>query len=612
MTCPEDCGCEEYEECRWVESDAMAVKDQGGYYWCVQTGCNNNGTCQSRSSYGDDAPENCETCPEDCPCSEGWVCNPSSPDSDEWGCVWQDTKEQCGDGSCSLGECYEGCIEDCLIEDCCGNYSCDSIIGEDMETCPDDCFAECEDHYDCYAGQKCDGGECVDMGPGECIIAQDCEVTAPQIANPVCSNGLCIEGEEYRFSLSPAAGERSMFYSNGKGKEYLAFHAQKMVVGEDTIEWVDAPGLTVSFSMQKGAGGSYSTPLGTLNGDEVTDEQGMAYATYVAPYIRPTSPDFYTSKAINVMIMARANKEGKNLGGADYDIKLYPPIRITAFKAVPLEIDEKGKGLIEFKVEDFLNSEKTAYFETRHAESSFELGGPFTTTGTKKSTGEKFNIYIEPIEGIRSINMDDLSENREILKNIMSSVKKDMAVSVGTGGFDLLKTALKGGKGKVITELGRVKSVSKWMGEDSGKAVIEYVKSPGTYFGGYIVAEGVAGEAGSVEKGEKDGAATGLGGARNSQESAMYVCALAVDGASVAIGIITAPLDLAPGVGQAKDFVVSASLNTIKELALAAAKDYRVGNARMRYYPRVIRARVEDIDGFEVTAWTQFYVRRYE
>ncbi len=521
--------------------------------------------CKNRSTL-----ENCANCPEDCGCLESEVCDPSN---DEYA---------------------HGCVP---VDDYCGD-NCDG-------------GAECQTYQDCAIGQTCYGGKCVWLAYGECESPQDCEVTAPEMLNPRCIGGFCVEGEQYKFSFSPVVGERSMFYSNGKGGEYLLFHAQKMVVGEDTVEWVGAPGLAVRFIMQKGAGGSYSTPLGTITGDEATDEQGMAYATYLAPYIRPTSSDFYTSKAIGVSIMARAEREGDNLGGADYDIELYPPIRITKFAAVPLDIDEKGNGAIEFKVEDFLGVDKSAYFETRHAEASFEKNGPFETSGEKESAGEKFNVYIQPIPGIRSINMDDLAQTSKIKENIKESVKKDMIISLGTGGFPLLKTLLKGGKGKVLVELGKSRQLSKMVMDKGGSAVIKYIKAPGTYFGGYILAEGVAGEAGKIEE-EKGGAATGLGGARSGDETAMYSLALAVDGASVFIGIITAPLDFAPGIGQAKDLLVSRALNTTKELALAAANDYRVANAKMRYYPRVIKAKVQDIDGFEVTAWTHFYVRRYE
>ncbi len=599
VNCPEDCSCTRHNKQGWICGEVEGSVFGDG---CIRIGCNHDGRCEHE--YGH---ENCSDCP-DCACAplygEDWKCDTSNPNNDSWGgCAPPSSnyKEYCGNGYCDYDECSAGCVEDCMIGDCCGNEGCNREIGEDELTCPEDCQGKtCETFSDCFTGYTCRNGECVPLGAGQCDIAADCAETAPHIKHPVCDNGICVEGEQYKFSLeSFVAGARDKFYSNGKGMAFLVFHAQELVETDDGMEWVDAPGLAVDFLLQKGAGGLYDMPLGSIEADEeATNEEGRIYATYTVPFISATSQDFYRTESIRITIMARAKKEGESLGGADYSIKLYPHIRIKAFKASPLNIDEQGKGLIAFRVEDPLGYLKTAEFYTKFAEASYDISGPFTTTETTESNGDDFDIYIKPIPGIRSINLNDFPETRDIVKNISKSVGKDMAISITVGGFQLAKE----GK-KAIMGLKNIGKVDKWVIDKGGSAVKAYIKAPGTYPAGVLTAQGL---------GDDQGAASGLGGSRSGAETAMYTCALAVDGASIYIAIVTAPLDFVPGVSQAKDLVVSLGTNTIKELAIAAAKTYRVGNAKERYYPRAIRAILTDVDGFEVTAWTHYYVRRYE
>ena len=58
-----------------------------------------DGTCVGRA---DGTGENCESCPQDCSCPSGFVCDPSDPNADLKGCV---------------GSVCEGCIETFYIED---------------------------------------------------------------------------------------------------------------------------------------------------------------------------------------------------------------------------------------------------------------------------------------------------------------------------------------------------------------------------------------------------------------------------------------------------------------------------------------------------------------
>lgn len=247
-TCPEDCGdcptecgdevCDEDEDC------ANCAADCGE---CEGSCCIANGTpgcmdplvqgcvcavdpfcCESEwdaecaaaaDECGSCNGDCCESHPapgcldggdiEDCVCTEDPFCCEVAWDGlcvaevVDLGCGVCEVVAECGDNECHGEEDCKSCPADC--GECCGNDSCEALLGEDCLTCPADCGdcpATCDDGVcddnetcvncptdcgDCH-GSCClpNGTEgCIDANVQGCVCAQD----------PFCCNvqwdGLC-------------------------------------------------------------------------------------------------------------------------------------------------------------------------------------------------------------------------------------------------------------------------------------------------------------------------------------------------------------------------------------------------------------------------------------
>lgn len=160
--CPcEACVCELDEWCCENEWDSLCVgeciEDCGGEFCLENCG---NGTCD------DDGLEDCGTCPADCGCADGEVC--------QWGeCCAPDCEgKECGYDSCggSCGTCPEGAI--CNLEDLCEVCTPDCA---GMECGGDGCGGDCGE---CAEGLFCTAGLCVEGGTCEGLcgegLAGDC------------------------------------------------------------------------------------------------------------------------------------------------------------------------------------------------------------------------------------------------------------------------------------------------------------------------------------------------------------------------------------------------------------------------------------------------------
>lgn len=113
LNCPEDCGPEPTQ------------RTLPGQPWPI---CG-DGICEYPLTY--------ENCPEDCSpviCGDGVCEYPLNYVN----CP-QDCSPICGDGICSPGLTHENCPQDCPIQAYCGDGICSPAIGEDCESCPEDC-----------------------------------------------------------------------------------------------------------------------------------------------------------------------------------------------------------------------------------------------------------------------------------------------------------------------------------------------------------------------------------------------------------------------------------------------------------------------------------------
>lgn len=164
----EACVCEADAWCCENEWDGLCVsecvEDCAGDFCLANCG---NGTCD------DDGIETCDTCPADCGCPVGQIC--------EWGeCCQPDcTGKQCGYDGCggSCGECPEGSL--CTLENQCEVCTPDCV---DMQCGGDGCGGSCGE---CAEGLFCADGKCVAGGtceglcgegiPGDCYCDEQCD-----------------------------------------------------------------------------------------------------------------------------------------------------------------------------------------------------------------------------------------------------------------------------------------------------------------------------------------------------------------------------------------------------------------------------------------------------
>ena len=154
---------------------------------------------------------NCTSVNETCSDLDGFECSSSEtcsgtimPAADTTECCDEEcaiTIEDCGDTVCDEDKECSTCSSDCLIEDCCGNNVCNSILGEDTISCPQDCTCiennDCEVSEgenllncpnDCYCGNdKCEPTEDAKSCPGDCKTTPlTCEI------GESCSRNDCI------------------------------------------------------------------------------------------------------------------------------------------------------------------------------------------------------------------------------------------------------------------------------------------------------------------------------------------------------------------------------------------------------------------------------------
>lgn len=110
----------------------------------------------------------------------------------------------CGNGTCESVETMITCPADCCGDVVCGDCTCDAACGENLETCPRDCFA-CGDgvvtpgEIDC--GCILDACRCPSGGAGcgdGCCMGNLCGETPTSCARDCgtgCGNGICDPGE---------------------------------------------------------------------------------------------------------------------------------------------------------------------------------------------------------------------------------------------------------------------------------------------------------------------------------------------------------------------------------------------------------------------------------
>ncbi|MEM4702896.1 MAG: hypothetical protein QXP53_00175 [Candidatus Pacearchaeota archaeon] len=116
--------------------------------------------------------ENCFTCPMDCPCLPGQICDPLL-----MMCILPCV---CGDLICdpNCNETQITCPQDCFAGAICGNGICEP--GETQVTCPEDC------------GQPSTTPGC---GDGICSRPEENADTCPQDCQAVCGDKICENGE---------------------------------------------------------------------------------------------------------------------------------------------------------------------------------------------------------------------------------------------------------------------------------------------------------------------------------------------------------------------------------------------------------------------------------
>ncbi len=151
-TCPADCGpCCGNGMCDpdLGESCKSCPEDCGG---CPPS-CN-DGQCDDAGPDG--YVETCESCPQDCGKCPAVCGNGELEDG-----------EACDDGNLETGDgCDDACQEE-LPPEHCPNGACEGDLGEDCQTCPQDCT-------DCCGDGVCDGLEGCEICPLDCGVCPGC------------------------------------------------------------------------------------------------------------------------------------------------------------------------------------------------------------------------------------------------------------------------------------------------------------------------------------------------------------------------------------------------------------------------------------------------------
>lgn len=128
-TCSLDTDCDDYNTCTIDVCNDAGACNASCSYTPITSCVNDDGCCPSGCVYINDT---------DCPS----VCGDGNCSVDENECI---CPTDCGDCSGNCGTCREyKCIDsNCtcsVISNCCGNGICEASLGEDQNSCPDDCL----------------------------------------------------------------------------------------------------------------------------------------------------------------------------------------------------------------------------------------------------------------------------------------------------------------------------------------------------------------------------------------------------------------------------------------------------------------------------------------
>ncbi|MBN2367588.1 hypothetical protein JXC34_01105 [Candidatus Woesearchaeota archaeon] len=545
--------------------------------------------------------EHCGTCYQDCPCDDNEHCDPSVDVTYRAGCVDDPEPEPfCGDGECDedemCGECEDcnclyygmvckpthvhadrnGCLHPGLLlmpvyydDPRCGNGKCQ--LYETCLTCPEDCSCEEMDKGYCEFNHP-------DADMYGCVLPEDF-IDVPE-NNYRLSMSIKADGEKFY-----EEGEESKLYANGISKRLITFKAEKKV---DTVEgptWVPAENVKVTFRLQRLRGGSYFSPLGSLSNEEITtDKDGDAFVIYTAPFDGPYGGSIASTGHMDIEVVASAKDGKKNIGNPRSYMSIYPPIRIEPVEVSAKDrlVDENGKGLIKVRIIDPLDRSKTVHFRLGPPvdELSFFPEGPFDYDMVYEAyKGDDFDIYIQPVEGERSIDLDDIATHAEIWDKIGEGVWRDTKIIAR--GIILRNLPIIGDILQRIQECGPI-----------GKAV----GTPSNYVWGKIALET------SMEMGEKMGETSDIG------ERMFYAVPIITNGVWYSVGLISWDL---PG-GEIANFGFSVTTNTLNEYVLASVQPYLINTAQEKYYFRQVYLDVVDEDGYHLRTQTYYFVRRYE
>lgn len=417
----------------------------------------------------------------------------------------------------------------------------------------------CKTHDDCAQGQKCEDGECVDLCQGECIYTEDCAVTAPDMLNPTCINERCVEEEFFIVSFVP---EKTELLADGSGVDLTLCVKTK---DRETGALVGVEGEAVRFKVRKSYGehfeyyGSLSLTEGT------TDSTGCLKTIYKAPKIKDL--EFKGAQAYVQAITKKGNPVAY--------IKILPVIRIIDITHSPKEQEEGGFVRITVAVADNLNREKKYIFKSKY--SSFvkdgkQVGNSYSVTSRENTV----SVGWQAPRGVSAIDVTMLPSLADLSKSAALGIAADTIISGANTRF------------------------SKTTVADKMGAASDYV-NPG----------GVAGTPISIGFGVNS-SAKAAGGTESGWAQFGYACTIFVDGAATFVGIVTAPLDLAPGVGIAKDAAISTVANGAKLWFIYTAETSKIAAVEEITVTYAIYVDVVDVEsGKVVSSHHPVYVKAY-
>ena len=547
--CIDDSDCREGGKCMWGHCAYSNAPQIGGQ---DESFCG-DGVCFIRGGAappGTPESESCVTCPQDCICPIGAVCDPSNPAANIKGCVLPPVEQ-------------------------------------------------CETHFDCYAGEKCEAGQCVPLEPGKCFVSEDCEVTAPEISNAVCQKGECVLGQEYHYSLAVDTEKRD-FYMNGLNAVKLVFTLKKFVDNE----WVPAVGEEVQWILT--CDYQSCTDIGELvETDFETDSRGKAEAKYIMPFVSANNVQWLGRNHQTAIVDAMHVKDSEVKGVARERFNLYPPIYVKSIEIAPKIIQEQSPKAVVV-VELFNRKKATVFLEARSKrdwlysenESKEKTHEYFTTIQPGQN---KIKLYVEVEKGIRSLDFDEMPEwevaEEAIRESIKNSVGKADLIFIGINtGFSLSKY------GKAADEF--AEQVGKEYSE-AGELVLKHAVAPGNAGVDFLTTLNWAKTAQRIGK------------SRGLEEGFWNSTALVVESMALCVGVLSGKmsfgenlLDTASGAG--KDLVLTAIFNSASSWFKETADMVRIANAESVLYPRVIKVKVVDEDKYETQAYVPYYIERYE